>query len=202
MLHDRSCRCLIPDTLGATFRISYASAMPEMTDEQLMQQYARGDARAFDELYARHRETLYRYFKRQVRDAATANDLYQGTWEKIIRARRKYRPSAVFAVWMYRIAHNHLIDHYRRSRPGDSVQIDTLPDQRTEPAQAVIDGQMNEDLRAGIISLPEEQRDTLLLKLETGLKMEDIARITGVSRETVKSRLRYAVDKLKRSLAE
>jgi len=176
--------------------------MLETTDEQLMQRYANGDAQAFDQLYARHRGPLYRYFNRQVNDAATANDLYQGAWEKIIKARRKYRPSAPFTVWMYRIAHNHLVDHYRRSRPVDSVETETLPDDRPGPVQSVMDGEQNEQLRAGISALPVEQRNTLLLKLETGLKLEDIARISGVSRETVKSRLRYAVNKLKQVLIE
>ena len=188
--------------LAALIRISYASFMQEKTDEQLMQQYAKGDAKAFDQLYARHRAPLYRYFNRQVNNAATANDLYQGAWEKIIKARGKYRPTSPFTAWMYRIAHNHLVDHYRQSRPVDPMKSETLSDTRSGPAQDVIDNEQNEQLRAGIINLPEEQRSTLLLKLETGLKMEEIARVTGVSKETVKSRLRYAVNKLKRSLVE
>jgi len=188
--------------LGAILRISYAPFMRETTDEQLMQRYANGDALAFDKLYARHRGPLYRYFNRQVNNAATANDLYQGAWEKIIKARRKYRPGAPFTAWMYRIAHNHLVDHYRQLRPVDSVETDSLSDERPGPAQDVIDGENSELLRAGILALPADQRDTLLLKLETGLKMEDIARVTGVSRETVKSRLRYAVNKLKQVLIE
>jgi len=188
--------------LGAFFRISYAAFMQEMTDEKLMQRYAKGDAKAFDQLYARHRAPLYRYFIRQVNNPATANDLYQGAWEKIIKARRKYRPDSPFSVWMYRIAHNHLVDYYRRLRPTDSVEPDTLSDMQPDPAQAVIDSEQNELLRAGISALPVEQRNTLLLQLETGLKMEEIARVTGVGRETVKSRLRYAVNYLKRSLVE
>jgi RNA polymerase sigma factor (sigma-70 family) len=189
-------------TLAALIRISYAPFMRETSDEKLMQQYAKGDAKAFDQLYARHRAPLYRYFNRQVNDAATANDLYQGAWEKIIKARGKYRPTSPFTAWMYRIAHNHLVDHYRRLQPADPVEMEILSDDQPGPAQDVIDGEQNRQLRAGIINLPEEQRNTLLLKLETGLKMEEIARVTGVSRETVKSRLRYAVNKLKRSLVE
>jgi RNA polymerase sigma-70 factor (ECF subfamily) len=176
--------------------------MREFTDEQLMRRYAKGDAKAFDQLYDRHRGPLYRYFLRQVSDAATANDLYQGAWEKIIKARRRYRPSAPFTVWMYRIAHNHLVDHYRRLRPVDPLEDDVLADQQAGPAQVIIDCEERVRLRQAIIALPVEQKNTLLLKLETGLKMEDIARVTGVSRETVKSRLRYAVDKLRQGLLE
>jgi len=188
--------------LGAFFQISYAAFMLEMSDEKLMRRYAKGDAKAFDQLYARHRAPLYRYFIRQVNNPATANDLYQGAWEKIIKARGSYRPASPFKVWMYRIAHNHLVDHYRRMRPEDSVEADTLSDNRSDPSRSVIDNEQNELLRVGITSLPVEQRNTLLLQLETGLKIEEIARVTGVGRETVKSRLRYAVNYLKRSLVE
>jgi len=176
--------------------------MQEPTDEQLMHSYANGNAKAFDQLYARHRSALYRYFNRQVNNASTANDLYQGAWEKIIKSRSKYRKTAPFTAWMYRIAHNHLVDHYRRLKPDASVETDVLPDQQPGPGQGAIDAEQNEQLKAEISALPVEQRNTLLLKLETGLKMEEIASVTGVSRETVKSRLRYALDKLKRSLVE
>jgi len=174
--------------------------MRETSDEQLMQRYAKGDAHAFDQLYTRHRNGLYRYFQRHVNDITTANDLYQGAWEKIIKARRSYKPAAPFTAWMYRIAHNHLVDHYRRVKPADNNEIGALTEPGNGPEQGLTDGEQSAMLRAGITALPVDQRNTLLLKLETGLKMEEIARITGVSRETVKSRLRYAVDKLKRNL--
>ena len=176
--------------------------MRETSDEQLMHRYAKGDAKAFDQLYARHRTVLYRYFNRQVNNASTANDLYQGAWEKIIKARGKYRKTAPFTVWMYRIAHNHLVDHYRRLKPDDPIEPDVLVEQKPGPVQDAINHQQNEQLRAGIMALPVEQRNTLLLKLESGLRMKEIAIATGVSKETVKSRLRYVVDKLKRSLVE
>ena len=190
------------DTLGDMIRIGYAAFMREISDEKLMQRYAKGDAKAFDQLYARHRAPLYRYFIRQVNNPATANYLYQGAWEKIIKARHSFRPKAPFKVWMYRIAHNHLVDHFRRLRPEDSVEPDTLTDTQPDPSKGAIENEQNELLRAGINALPVDQRNTLLLKLESGLKMEEIASVTGVGRETVKSRLRYAVNYLKRSLVE
>jgi len=182
--------------------ISYAHRMPEITDEQLMQRYAGGDTQAFEQLYARHRGAMYRYFSRQLNEPASANDLYQGAWEKIIRSRRSFRAGTPFTAWMYRIAHNHLVDHYRRQRPLDAREMDGIADQQPGPSQRAIEEQQNEHLRAGIYSLPAEQRTTLLLKLETGLKLEEIASVTGVNRETVKSRLRYAVNKLKGCLVE
>jgi RNA polymerase sigma-70 factor (ECF subfamily) len=189
-------------TLGAPCGIRYAARMRELSDEKLMERYANGDAEAFDELYARYRGPLYRYFIRQVNDRASANDLYQGAWEKIIRSRDRYRSSSRFTVWMYTIARNHLIDHYRGLRLSAPAEIEELSDQQPGPVEGAIDCEQNEQLLAGIVALPEEQRTTLLLKLETGLKMEEIAKVTGTSIETVKSRLRYAVGKLKRSLVE
>ena len=188
--------------LGALTDISYAAMMREMSDENLMRRYAKGDAKAFDELYQRHRAPLYRYFIRQVKDPATANDLYQGAWEKLIKGRLSYRSAVPFKAWLYKVAHNHLIDHFRRARPSDPMENCSLKDERSDPSQSAIEGEQNRQLREGINCLPEDQRNTLLLKLETGLKMEEIARVTGVSKETVKSRLRYAVNKLKRSLVE
>ena len=193
--------------LGSMQQISYAAFMPEKSDEQLMQQYARGDAHSFELLYARHKGALYRYFRRQINDESTANDLYQGVWEKIIKARRKYKNTTPFAAWMFRIAHNHLVDHYRRHKPVEALddlqQNHKQPnDKQPGPADFLIDRQQRGRLLSEIALLPEEQRSTLLLKIEAGLKMEQIAAVTGVNRETVKSRLRYAVNRLKRNLLE
>ena len=172
--------------------------MREVSDEQLMQQYAAGNAAAFETLYRRHRGPVFRYLTRQTVDAATANDLYQGVWEKIIVARHRYRPDAKFTTWMYRIAHNHLMDHFRRQRP-------TLPEDRINNLESGAAGadeefdrqQQHDDLMQAIQTLPEDQRDTLMLKLEGELNLEEIGEVTGVNRETVKSRLRYASNKLK-----
>ncbi len=131
--------CLL--LLGAIALISYADAIAESTDEQLMQNYANGDAACFDLLYARHKGALYRYIKRQINDAATANDLYQGVWEKIIKARRKYKATTPFKAWMFRIAHNHLVDHYRRQKPLDSMdeqQIDALHLKQRHPNEQLL----------------------------------------------------------------
>ena len=177
--------------------IRYAAGMRAMTDEQLMQCYANDDAQAFDKLYARHRTSLYRYLKRQLNDPATAGDLYQGVWEKVIRARRGYRPTTPFSAWLFTIAHNHLVDYYRRQRPTYNEATDRLVDERPGPVEDAVIGEQKQQLLGAIATLPPEQKNTLLLKLETGLKLEEIAKLTGVNRETVKSRLRYAVNKLR-----
>ena len=170
------------------------------TDEQLMTMYAAGDAAAFEDLYQRYRGPLYRYIQRQVRDPATANDLYQGSWEKIIKARKRYQPAAPFRAWLFRIAHNHLVDHFRASRETDTLDPEKLVATAPEPAEALGKEQQQARFVAALQKLPPEQKQTLLLKIEAGLGLEEIGKITGVERETVKSRLRYATAKMKRIL--
>jgi RNA polymerase sigma factor (sigma-70 family) len=176
--------------------------MRERGDEALMKAYADGDMEAFEHLYNRHRGPLYRYILRQVQDAATANDLYQGSWEKIIKARAGYKASAPFRAWMYRIAHNHVMDHFRRSRPVSELSPDEMEADLPGPGQQLFDEQRMSGLHEAVSDLPAEQKDVLLLKLEAGLDLQTIADVTGVNRETAKSRLRYAVGKLRKTLGE
>jgi len=176
--------------------------MGSHSDEQLMLEYAAGSVTAFETLYARYRGPLYRFILRRVKVPATANDVYQGSWEKIIKARRTYRQEVPFKAWMYRIARNHVVDHFRRSPPqadGDAFELaDTAarPDQWLEKVEAAA------SLERAIAHLPDEQQEALLLKLEGGLDLREIADVTGVSTETAKSRLRYALAKLRPMLQD
>lgn len=176
--------------------------MRERTDEQLMAAYAGGDMQAFELLYERHRGPLYRYLLRLVNDAATANDLYQSSWERVILNRRRYRPSGPFRAWIYRIAHNQAMDHFRRAQPVSGRSPDDLEAGEPGPDAVVQDEELAARLSAAVGSLPAEQREALLLKLEAGLDLASIAEVTGVNPETAKSRLRYAVAKLRRLLRE
>jgi len=169
----------------------------DASDELLMQRYAGGDGGAFETLYNRHRGPLYRYMLRNLGDEMTANDLYQGVWERVIRARQRYRPTAKFTTWLYRIAHNHLVDFYRAKKPHLELGAVSLVDSGPEPDRTVASQQTGNRLHNAIAGLPPEQKDALLLKLEQGLSLEEIATVTGVGRETVKSRLRYATAKLR-----
>jgi RNA polymerase sigma-70 factor (ECF subfamily) len=171
--------------------------MRERTDEDLMNAYAKGDMSAFELLYDRHRAPLYRYILRLAGDASTANDLYQGCWEKIIRARQRYNPSAPFRAWMYRIAHNHAMDFFRRRRPLANTPGNEPCATDPGPEELLLSDDRSTRLQEAIAKLPDGQRDVLLLKLESGLDLQTIAEVTGVSKETAKSRLRYAVAKLK-----
>jgi len=174
--------------------------MRERSDEALMTEWAGGSLAAFEALYARYRGPLYRYFLRLAGDAAQANDLYQGCWEKVIRARRRYRPGGSFRGWLFRIAHNHAMDGFRRQPPVTALRDDEPDPAEPGPASQAEAEERARRLAAALAELPPEQRDAVLLKLEGGLDLDAIARATGVGRETAKSRLRYGVARLKQTL--
>ena len=176
--------------------------MHERSDEELMADWAAGAMTAFEALYERHRASLYRYVLRQAGDAATANDLYQGAWEKVIRGRGSYRPSAPFRAWLFRIAHNHVVDHYRRQRPGQELHPERIESPEDSPEQALDRAERRERLERAVAQLPVKQRDAILLKLDAGLGLDEIAGVLDVNRETAKSRLRYAVSRLKEALGD
>jgi RNA polymerase sigma-70 factor (ECF subfamily) len=179
------------------------------SDEELMLLYRDGDAGAFDVLYGRHRGGVFRYFLRQCRDAAIAEELFQDVWMNLIRARAAYTVRAKFTTYLYRLAHNRLVDHYRQHRPlvvtsgeDDCDALEGIADEREPPADDALDlKQQAARLKALIAGLPEAQRAALLLQQEGGLTVEEIAAATGVTRETAKSRLRYAVAKLRQGMA-
>ena len=120
----------------------------------------------------------------------------------MIRARRSYRPKAPFRAWLYRVAHNHVMDHFRRARPETELKPELVTDGADGPAERAEQLNREARLRAAVEQLPEKQRDALLLKLDAGLDLATIAEVLGVNRETAKSRLRYAVARLKQQLEE
>jgi len=183
------------------------------SDEYLMQAYRDGDATAFRLLYQRHRGGLYRFLLRQAGVHAVAEELFQDVWMNLIGARERYVPSARFATYLYRIAHNRLVDHFRRSaqRPGitaratedDADPIDLLEADPSEQPDAKFDAKTRLQRFSELLAaLPSEQREAFVMHEESGLGVDEIAAATGVSFETAKSRLRYAITKLRRGLME
>jgi len=169
--------------------------------------YRDGDTGAFELLYGRFKGPLYRYFLRQCRIPALAEELFQDVWLNLVRARERYEVRAKFATYLFHLAHNRLIDHYRRqanSLPASYAQdmsFDDVPDGRLVAAETQLDlKRQAARLKELIGGLPEAQREAFLLREEAGLSLEDIADVTGVNAETAKSRLRYAVAKLRRGL--
>ena len=181
-------------------------------DEDLMLAYAAGDAAAFDALYARHKGGAYRYVLRHCGHAGVADELFQDVWMNVIRARASYAPSAKFTTWLYRIAHNRLIDHWRASGrielvtagPDDEDDpLDAIPADRSgEPEARAGAREVSVRLHAALSALPPAQREAFLLHQEGGLELAEIAAITGTGVETVKSRLRYALSKLRAELGD
>ncbi len=187
----------------------------DLGDEQLMEAYRDGDARAFDVLYRRHKGGVYRYLLRLCTHPGVAEELFQDVWSNIIRSRERYRASAKFATFLYQIAHNRAIDHLRRKPElslvtGDAADCDPADDDPPEAAiaadpagqpEAMVERKhLAQTLLEQIAGLPAPQREAFLLREEAGLSLEEIAAATGVSAETAKSRLRYAVAKLRDGL--
>ncbi len=174
------------------------------SDEDLMLRYAAGETAAFDQLYARFRVRLLRYLARLTGNVAHAEELFQDTWSRVIDARSRYAPSARFAAWLFRIAHHLAIDHIRRQKPNvdiDSVLIEFpgVPDE--DPALALDQYERMQKLVGLVEALPVEQRAVLLMRAEGELTLEEIAQSVGTGRETIKSRLRYALAKLREGLS-
>lgn len=195
-----------PFTPAAATRRLLPVEMPDNSDETLMIGWAAGDASAFEQLYGRHRLKLYRYLLRQLRDNALADELFQDVWQRVIAARAGWKPDAGFATWLYTIAHHRLGDHwrslkYRPPAPADADErLARLADADT-PERALSEFERRRQLQLALDGLPEEQREVLLLRLEQELTLDEIGEVTGVGRETVKSRLRYAMDKLRARLS-
>ena len=171
----------------------------EAPDEELMLAYRDGDAGAFDALYRRHRGALFRYVLRGVKERAVAEELYQEIWIRVIEARERYAPKARFTTWLYTIAHNRMVDHWRE-RGLTLVNLDDAPevgDASRDPARGAEARESLRALAAALNALPPLQREAFLLHEEAGLSVAEIATATGSNEEAAKSRLRYAMTRLK-----
>jgi RNA polymerase sigma-70 factor (ECF subfamily) len=190
--------------------------MGPRTDEALMRAYGQGDARAFETLYARHKGATYRYFLRHAGgDTATADELHQDLWLRVIGARERYETQAKFSTWLYTLARHRLVDHWR-SRHGVSLasledaaivtqaeeSVAASRDVDDDPLHASIDAETRRRLVAALADVPPLQRDAFLLHIEGGLSLDEIASLTATSGETVKSRLRYAYRRLRETLED
>lgn len=187
-------------------RLAYAPGMDDaQEDSALMLRYCDGDVVAFETLYRRHNDSLYRYLLRHCRQPQQAEDVFQDVWSKIINARDSYRPTAKFTTFLYRVAHNCFIDNIRRNKRHTrtvDIEPDTQPSAADQPDEQTERSLARRRLNAALLELPDEQRDVFLLHEEAGLNLEQIASITDSNRETTKSRLRYAVNKLRVAIDE
>lgn len=178
-----------------------------------MLRYAAGDIAAFDALYARHALGVWRYMLRSVRVQAVADDLLQDVWFAVARQATGYQPTARFKTWLFTMAHNRVVDHFRTAKnhvrmddedPDSEGRVgDTLAaDSGFGPVRQLASREQAAALIAALEQLPPDQRNAFLLQVEAGMNVQDIALATGVNFETAKSRLRYARASLRQLLQE
>lgn len=180
------------------------------SDQALMARYCAGEAAAFNELYRRFRAPLRRFVAKLSWEQGEADEIVQEVWLAVIRGARSYRPTAKFTTFLFSIAHRRLQDHWRcRGRRDHTL----APDPARDPEEIVDDGapipeewvaraELRNALTAAIERLPPPQRAVFLLKAEADLTLEEIAVATGAGVETTKSRMRYAVARLRAELAQ
>ena len=199
-----------------------SSTLPRMkeppqtsTDESLMLAYQAGDAAAFDTLYARHRAPMFRFITRQLQAAHRdqADEVFQEVWMNVIEARERYQAEAAFRTYLYTLAHHRVIDFFRRNRhaalslydgaddDGEAI-ADVKASRVDEPETRAVARQTGEALLKLLGTLPAPQREVFLLSEEAGMSLDEIAKATGTSFEAAKSRLRYAISKLRDGLRE
>lgn len=183
-----------------------------------MEMYAAGQARAFEVLLARHERGVYNFILRSVHNTARAEDLTQDVFLRVIKSAQRYQRSARFTTWLYTIARNICIDQSRRRGTrrevsldrkigGDDEQGRSYLDQLSDPQAnsggvEVTRGQFRQKLQRALEQLPDEQKEVFLLREVSGLKFREIADVVGIPENTVKSRMRYALEALRGHLEE
>ncbi|KFX67981.1 RNA polymerase sigma factor [Pseudomonas taeanensis MS-3] len=177
-------------------------------DAALLRRYRQGDIEAFAQLYQRHRLGLFRFLCGLCSDPALAEEVFQDTWLSLIRSESLPRDALLFKTWLYQIARNRLIDHWRKHGKRQGLQdafdeqVHAEPDSQANPEQQLSLSRDQQRLQAALDDLPEEQREVFLLRAHAELQLHEIAELTRTPVETVKSRLRYALQKLRRLLAD
>ena len=183
-----------------------------LTDYELVNQYLEGECSSLEELINRHRSRIYTYIYLMVKDQHLAEDIFQDTFIKVIKSLRdgKYRDDGKFLSWVVRIAHNLIIDHFRKKKKmnllsHDEYGADYLFSQNNSSLN-VEDGyvqtQISKDIRTLIDELPPDQREVVILRHYIGLSFKEIADFTSVSINTALGRMRYALINLRKLIKE
>ncbi|MCA9602998.1 MAG: RNA polymerase sigma factor [Polyangiales bacterium] len=188
-----------------------------IADEELLRRFGAGDARAFEALYDRYRRQIFTFIVRSTRDRAAAEELTQEVFLRVVQRADDFKGQSKFSTWLYSITRNLCIDHsrkmaFRRHRSldaplrtdetggaslGDRVASDDLaPDRNVES------NTMRSRMEAALAAVPEEQREVFLMRQVEHLSFAEIALVVGVPENTVKSRMRYALERLQKALAE
>jgi RNA polymerase sigma-70 factor (ECF subfamily) len=176
------------------------------SDEKLMLRFQGGDARAFEVLVRRHRTPLFSFLVRLTGDRGRAEDLCQEAFLKAVRASGGWEPRARVQTWLYAIARNLAVDEsrrqaFRRADPLDEGPAAAAASEEPSPDRAADAALLRPKLEAALAALPQEQREVFLLREYAGLRFPEIAEVTGTPENTVKSRMRYALEGLREKLA-
>ncbi len=182
------------------------------SDQDLVQAYIKGDHSAIEVLINRHRSKVYTYIFLTIKNQQLAEDLFQETFIKVVQSLRggKYKDNGKFLSWVIRIAHNLIIDHFRKEKQMNSISNDDsevdlfnskkLSDSNIE--ELIIHGQIKSEIRTLINELPDDQREVVLLRHYGGLSFKEIADQTDVSINTALGRMRYALINLRKLIHE
>ena len=189
----------------------------EVTDEALMIRYQRSDRTAFALLVRRHQTALFNFALRQLRTPALAEDVVQEAFVRVVQNAVDFKHEARFTTWLYTIARNLCIDQLRKralrrhpsldeARSGEDGDGPTLGEQtadtRASVEREVTGAEIKVRIARAVETLPEEQREVFLMREVANLPFKEIAEITGVPENTVKSRMRYALERLQEALSE
>lgn len=179
--------------------------MENLTDEKLMTMYAGGKAFAFRELFSRYEKRIYNFFLRRLGDPDRAADLFQETFLRLHRNRHRFDSRYPFAAWFYAIANNLVRDELRRKRV---VQFETIeaedclpPSGLAGPEESMTGAESREKIARALETLPEAQKEVLILSRFEGLKHAMVARITGRSEVAVRQLLYRALHSVRRQLS-
>ncbi len=187
------------------------------SDEALMISFRDGDARAFEELVARHRRGLFNFLLRSVQNRSRAEELLQEVFLRVVRSKDRYERTAKLTTWLYTIARNLCVDESRRAKFRRTVSLDaprrgaeedspamveTVPADQVATDEAAAAPQIRVRVAKAIEGLPDDQREVFLMRQMSGLSFKEIGDIVGAPENTVKSRMRYALEKLRQELAD
>ncbi|MCM1311011.1 MAG: sigma-70 family RNA polymerase sigma factor [Bacteroides sp.] len=187
--------------------------MTKLTDKELVAAYANGDNMAFDTLLNRYEKPVFNYILHTVKDEDLANDIFQETFVKAITVIRqgRYEDNGKFGAWLTRVAHNLVIDHFRRNKAENTISNDADEENdlfndkdlcEASVEELMCQTQLTRDIRRMVRELPETQRQVLMMRIYRDMSFKEIAEVTGVSINTALGRMRYALKNMRRMADE
>ncbi|HEY0132909.1 MAG TPA: RNA polymerase sigma factor [Nannocystis sp.] len=197
---------------------SAGSGQETRTDEALMVGFRDGESRAFDVLVVRHRRGLFNFLLRSVQNRSRAEEMLQEVFLRVVRSKERYEQTAKFTTWVYTIARNLCVDESRRAKFRRTVSLDaprrgadgddgpgmleSVAADQVATDDAAAAPQLRGRIAKAIDLLPDDQREVFLMRQVSGLSFKEIGEIVGAPENTVKSRMRYALDKLRTELKD